>query len=118
MISSFISSCSFSTLFIKTNWLWIIFESIKALEIKPSILFNLALPNITILSYFFFYFLIIPAVIAQIFNPIAKLVIPKAIPSKEAKAWIKTQPVTAEAKIRKCSKSFMSCTDLSVLITH
>ena len=31
---SFISSCSFSTLFSKTNSSWIIFESIKALEIK------------------------------------------------------------------------------------
>ena len=41
---------------------------------------------------FFLFFLIIdlyflfPAVIAQIFNPIAKLVIPTGIPTKEKKA--------------------------------
>ena len=52
-----------------------IFESIKALEIKTSMLFNLNLANNTILSCFFFFFLIIdlyfliPAVIAQVPNP-------------------------------------------------
>ena len=45
----------------------------------------------------------IPAVIAQIFNPIAEFVIPIGIPSKEAKAKIKIQPVILETKIRKCS---------------
>ena len=39
------------------------------------------------------------AVITQIFNPIAELV----IPIKIAKAEIEIHPVTAEAKIRKCS---------------
>ena len=54
-------------------------------------LFNLDFANNTILSCFFFFFLIIdlyfliPAVIAQIFNPIAELVIPIVIPAKEAK---------------------------------
>ena len=68
------------------------FESIKVLEIKSSMLFNLDFANNTILSCFFFFFLIIdlyfltPAVIAQIFNPIAGLVIPIEIPTKEAKA--------------------------------
>ena len=57
----------------------------------------------------FYFFLIIdlcfliPAVIAQIFNPIAELVIPKGIPIKEAKAEIEIYPVILEAKIRKCS---------------
>ena len=57
------------------------FGSIKALEIKTSILFNLDFANSTILSCFFFFFLIIdlyfliPVVIAQIFNPIAEFVI-------------------------------------------
>ena len=59
--------------------------------------------------FFFSLFLIIDlyclitAVIAQIFNPIAKLVTPTAIPSKEAKGEIDIHPVTAEATIRKCS---------------
>ena len=55
----------------------------------------------------FFFFLIInlyyliPAVIAQIFNPIAELVIPIGMPTKEAKAEIEIYPVIVEAKIRK-----------------
>ena len=67
------------------------FESIKALEIKTSMLLNLDFANNTVWSCFFFFFLIIdlyfliPAVIAQIFNPIAELVIPIGIPTKEAK---------------------------------
>ena len=70
-------------------------------------MFNLVFLNSTILSCFFFlnidlYFLI-TAVIAQIFNPIAELVIPIGILSKEAKVKIKTHPVIAEAKIRNCS---------------
>ena len=46
------------------------------------------------------YFLV-PAVIAQISDPIAELVIPIGIPNKEAK--IEIDPVIAEAKIIKCS---------------
>ena len=61
---------------------------------------------LTILFYhaFFFFFLIIdlyfliPAVIPQIFNPIAELVIPIGIPTKEAKAEMETLPVIVEAK--------------------
>ena len=55
-------------------------------------LFNLDFANNTILSYLFFFFLIIdlyfliPAVIAQIFNPVAEVVIPIGIPTKEVKA--------------------------------
>ena len=55
-------------------------------------LVNLDFANNTILSCLFFvsliidlYFLI-PAVIAQIFNPVAELVIPAGIPTKEEKA--------------------------------
>ena len=65
-------------------------------------LFNLEFANNTILSRFFFTFLIIdlyflvPAVIAEI-------VISIGIPSKETKAEIEIHPVIAEAKIRKCS---------------
>ena len=70
-ISSFVVWNYFST-----------FESIKALEIRNSMLFNLGFANNIILSCFFFFLLIIdlhfiiPAVIAQSFNPIAELVIP------------------------------------------
>ena len=85
------------------------FESIKTLEIKTSMLFNLDFANNTILSCFFFFFLIldlcflIPAVIAQIVNLIAELVIPIEIPSKEAKVEVEIHPLTAKAKMRKCS---------------
>ena len=37
-----------------------------------------------------------PAVITQIFNPIAELVIPIRIPTKEAKAEMETHPVNVE----------------------
>ena len=46
------------------------------------------------------YFLIL-AVIAQIFNHTAELVIPKGMPSNEANAEIETQPLTAEVKVSK-----------------
>ena len=55
-------------------------------------LFNLDFDNNTSLSCFFFFFLIIdlyfltPAAIAQFFNPIARLVVPTGIPSKETKS--------------------------------
>ena len=48
-------------------------------------------------------YVLISAVIAQIFNPLAELVIPTGIPSKEAKLEIEVHLVTTEAKIRKCS---------------
>ena len=82
---------------------------IKVLEIKTSILFNLDFANNTILSIFFFFFLIInlyfliPAVIAQIFNRIMELITPIGIPTKETKAEMETHLVTVEPKITKCS---------------
>ena len=85
---------------------------IKDLEIKTSIRFNLEFANKTILSCFFFFFLIIdlylliPAVIAQIFNLIAELVIPIGILIKEAKVEIELHPVVLEAKITKLCKPF------------
>ena len=72
-------------------------------------LFNLDFANDTILSCFFFLFLIIDfyslilAAIAQIINPIAELVMLIRIPSKEAKAETEIHPVIVEAKIIKCS---------------
>ena len=74
-----------------------------------SMLFNLDFANNTILSCFFFLFLIvdlyflIPVVIAQIFNSSAELVIRIGIPIKEAKAKAEIHPVITEAKIGKCS---------------
>ena len=59
----------------KTYSSWLITESIKALEIKIYMLFNLDFGYNTILSCFFFlitdFYFLIPAAIAQIFNPIA-----------------------------------------------
>ena len=55
-----------------------------------------------------FFFLIIDlyffiaAVIAQIFNPIAELIIPIEIPTKEAKADMEIHPVIVDPTIRKC----------------
>ena len=70
-------------------------------------LFNLDFANNTILSCWFFFFLIIDlyllitAVIAQLFNPIAELVIPIGISIKEAKAEMETHLVTVEANNKK-----------------
>ena len=64
---------------------------------------NLDFSN-NILSWFFFFFLIIylnyliPAVIAQMLNPVAESVIFIGIPTKEAKAEMETYPVIVEAK--------------------
>ena len=72
-------------------------------------LFNLDFASNTISSCIFFVLLIIdlyfliPAAVAQIFNPIAEFAIPIRIPSKEAKAEIDMHAVTEEAKMRKCS---------------
>ena len=41
-------------------------------------------------------YVLIPAIIAQIFNPIADFVIPIGIPTKEAKAEMETHPVIVE----------------------
>ena len=106
MISSFISSCSFSTLFIKTNSSWLIFELIKILEIKTFMVINFDFASNTILSSFFFFFLIIDlyflifAVFAQIFNFIGELVIPLEIPSKEVKAEIEIHAVNTCSNVQ------------------
>ena len=48
------------------------------------------------------FYLLIPAVIAQIFYPIAELVIPIEISSKEAKAETEIHLVTVEFEKRNC----------------
>ena len=89
----------------KANSSWVIFQSIKALEIKTSMLFSLSFANNTILSSFFFFFLIInlyfliPAVITQISNHIVELAVPIVKPTKEAKADMETHPVNIEIPI-------------------
>ena len=103
MISCRISSNSFSTLFIKTNSSWLIFESIKALKINIFTIFNLDFAIDNILSCFSLYFLIIDlhflilAVIKQTFNPIAELIIPIGIPTKEGKLEMEVHLLTVES---------------------
>ena len=103
----FISLYSLNTLFTETNSSWLIYESIKALEIRISIVFNLSFPNNTILSCFFFFFFIIdlhflvPAIIAQMFIPTAELVIHTETQTNEANAEIETQPATTDDRISK-----------------
>ena len=68
-------------------------------------LFNLDFASNTILSCFFLFFLIIdlyiliPAVVTQLFNAIVELAIPIGIPTKEAKAEMETHPVIVEITI-------------------
>ena len=57
------------------------------------------------LSFIDLYYLI-PCVIAQIVTSTAELVIPIKIPTKEAKAEMKANPVIAEIKISKSSILF------------
>ena len=45
-----------------------------------------------------------------ILNPTVELVTPAVKLTNEAKAGMETHPLTAETKIRKCSKQFKRCT--------
>ena len=47
-------------------------------------------------------YVLVPTVIAQVFNPTAELVTTIGIPPKEAKAAIEIHIVIVEAKRRKC----------------
>ena len=51
-------------------------------------------------------YLLIPAVITQIFNRTAEIVIAIGIPAKEANAEMETHPLTVETKMVKCSIKF------------
>ena len=55
------------------------------------------------LFFIIYLYFLIPAAIAQAFNPIAEVIIPIGISSKEAKAEIEIHPVTVGVKTRKCS---------------
>ena len=95
MISSFVLFCSFNKLLIKTNSLRSQTESI-----------NLDFANNILLFCFFFFIIdlhfLIAAVIAQIFNPIAELIIPIGIPTKEEQAEMEIHPVIVNSKRKKC----------------
>ena len=73
------SSYYFNTLFIETNSSWLIYESINALEINTSTVFNWAFAyNIIWLCFFFFFlvidfYLLIITVVAKNFIPHAEL---------------------------------------------
>ena len=122
MTSSFVSLHSSSTLITETNSSGLIFESIKATEIKTSMVFNLAFAHNSIILYFFHLFLILDfnflifAVTTQIFNPTAELAIPIGIPSNEAKAETETHSMREESKISHCSKTFVLFTKQIIFV--
>ena len=93
--SFFISLYPLKALFTETNSSWLIYESIKALKFKTSIVFNLNFLDDTILSCFFFFFFMIglyflsPAVIAQIFIATSEIITPTGAATNEANAEIK-----------------------------
>ena len=72
-------------------------------------LFHLDFTNNTVFTCSFFFFLninlqfLIPVVIAQIFNPIAELLIPIGIRIRGEKSEIEMHQTIVEAKIGKCS---------------
>ena len=80
-------------------------ELIKDLEIRNSTVSNLAFTSNTILSCFFFFFVIIdlyyliPEVTEQIFNPIAEHVIPIEIEINEVNAEIETQTLEVTSNL-------------------
>ena len=65
---------------------------IKSLEIKTSLIFNLAFAKNIFFLIIDLYFLT-PAVTTHIFDPTVERVIPIGIPSKKAKAEIEMHPV-------------------------
>ena len=69
---------------------------------------KLVFANYAISSWSFFFYLIIDlylvirAIIVQIFNPIAEFIIPIELSIKEAKPEMEIHTVTANTKLRKC----------------
>ena len=84
-------------------------ELMRAIEIKTAMLFNLDFANSTILSRFFFFFLIIDlyflilGAISQVLNPYAQFVILIEMSIKKVKPEVEIHPVIIEAEIRNCS---------------
>ena len=85
-------------------------SQLRFYKTKTSVVFNLVFANNTILSCFFFFFLmielyiLISAVIAQTFDSTAELAMPTKTPISEANTEVETQLLKAESKIIKCSK--------------
>ena len=103
LISSFISLYSLNRLFTEINFSCLIYELIKASEIKTLIVCNLVFANNTILSCFSLLLMInvcfiIPAVNAQIFNPAEKLSI------SAGNQLMKKMQTIKHKKTRICSK--------------
>ena len=110
----------------------LIFDSIKTLEIKTSILINLDFANnicnfimlvLLFLNPLCFYFLIsfdlhfwIPAVITQIVNLIVELAIRMRIPTKEAKVELEKYPVILEITISEWS--IQNSTNVFIFLTY
>ena len=67
-------------------------------------IFNLHFAKDIILCFFFFLFIdlyiLIPAVVTQIFTLVAELVIPNGISTEEAEAEIETHPAIVEIALR------------------
>ena len=89
------------------NLSWLIYESIKALEIKIQKIFSLSFASNAIYDVFFLFFFIIdlnfliPLLTVHKFNATAKLVILTEIPANKTKAEMERHPVTAEIRKRK-----------------
>ena len=101
-----------SIVFIEANPLWLVYESIKALEIRTSIVFNLSFPNNTILSCFLLIFpynwLILFSSCSDCTNFYSYCRTRNTNRNKtnEPNAETETQPVTIEARINKFSTQF------------
>ena len=85
----FLFHCLLLTLFTETYSSQLIYELIKALEVRTSIVFNLSVLNMLILLFVHSWLIfLIPAMIAQIFIPTAELVIPTGTQTNKPNAEI------------------------------
>ena len=78
-------------------------------RIKTSIVFNLTLANNTILLFLPLFLdnwliLLNSCSDCTYLHPTQEMVIPTGMPANEAKAEVRTQPLTAEIKRAKCTK--------------
>ena len=90
------------------NNTWVVYELIKTLEIRTSLVFHISFSDTNISSFAFFFFIIglyflIPEMIVQMFNPTAEIVIPRETQINGGNAEIEMPQVTVETKISKFS---------------
>ena len=110
-------------MFTETNSSELMYESIKTLGSRTSIVLNLAFPSNIILSCLVLLFFIIdlyfltPVVIAQLLNSTAELAIPIRTPTNQANLEIEIQPLTAEIKTKKMFAVIQSPENFSLLFT-